>query len=338
MRTYQFIEPLAQHGIHVDVEPLFSDEYLQGIYSGSADRARQGSHALLRRIGVMLRAGRYDLAWIEKEALPYMPWIVEGLAGLLLPPFIADYDDALFHLYDQSPKPAIRKLLGRKIDKVMAASAAVVAGNRYLADRAAKAGAKRIEIIPTVLDPSRYKVSSCRQRDRLRIGWIGTPMTAPYLRTIAPALARAQTELGAQIALIGSGPVTLPAVSPEIIPWTETSEAANVASLTVGIMPLLDTPWERGKCGYKLLQYMASGKPVIASPVGANNDIVRSDIGFLARSNDEWFDAFSKLAADPGSADAMGVRGRKRVEEEYSIEAAAPRIASLIHSLSKGRT
>lgn len=117
------------------------------------------------------------------------------------------------------------------------------------------------------------------------------------------------------------------------LPWREESEIQNIQRFDVGIMPLLDEPFERGKCGYKLIQYMACGLPVIASPVGVNGQIVEHGVtGFLVKSQDEWLQALAFLRDNPGRRREMGQAGRKKMEAEYSLQATAPKLAALLRS------
>ena len=335
LRSYQFVDMLNDNGIETDIEPLFDDACLAAVYRNESLPLHKRLAPLFSRAKRLLRAAEHDLVWIEKEALPFVPWLIERLASSRMPPYIVDYDDALFHRYDQHANPLIRAGLGRKIDHVMARAACVIAGNSYLAARATRAGARRVEIIPTVLDPDRYGRQVTDASDRFRIGWIGTPVTAKYLQAIAPALSRAQRDLGADVVLVGSGPVELSGVKPTILDWSEETEAASIAGFSVGIMPLPDTPWERGKCGYKLIQYMASGIPVVASPVGANRDIVQDgQNGFLAGDTDDWFASFHRICNDPALASRLGEKGRADVCEKYSIEQAGRRIVRIVREVA----
>jgi glycosyltransferase involved in cell wall biosynthesis len=135
--------------------------------------------------------------------------------------------------------------------------------------------------------------------------------------------------------LIGAQ-LEIPGVNIECLPWSQATEAQSIAGIDIGLMPLRDSPWERGKCGYKLIQYMACSKPVVASPVGVNARIVQSGVnGFLARSTAEWVETLSLLAADPNLRVACGKQGRSMVESQYSLQVAAPRLASWFHELAR---
>ena len=315
------------------MQPLLDNAYVQSLYGGPPLSPWKIIGAYLRRLGALLKARRYDVVWLEKEALPYMPAFIETalLAGV---PYVVDLDDAWFHRYEAHSSPLVRALLGSKIDAVMRRAAIVVAGNDYLAARARKAGARRIEIVPTAIDLARYRdpqTASAENRPA-NVGWIGIPLNAHYLTLIEPALRLEARDGLIKLQVVGA-PVLpeLAGVPAESFPWTEGTEVERIGAFDIGIMPLADTPWERGKCAYKLLQVMAAGKPVIASPVGANCQVVRHGVnGFLAATQEECADALRALAADPALRARMGAEARRTVAGEYSVAIVGPRLASLL--------
>ena len=201
--------------------------------------------------------------------------------------------------------------MGHKIDAVMRVAHTVVAGNDYLARRARQAGARHVEIVPTAIDLERYRDLPEAPRDgALTVGWIGIPLNAHYLTMIEPALRAVSATAPVELQVVGAPvPAEFKGIAATSFPWTEDTEISRIAQFDVGVMPLHDTPWERGKCAYKLLQVMAAGKPVIASPVGANRQVVRHGInGFLADTTEEWTQALRQLA-DPALRQAHGRRG-----------------------------
>lgn len=333
LRSLQYLPFLRSLGWKVDVTSLFSNEYLERVYAGKRYAALILS-GYFNRVKVLTRAGRYDLLWIEKELFPYLPLLMERFLSRLNVPYIVDYDDALFHKYDRHSFWLIRALLGRKIDSVMRHAALVVTGNSYLADRARAAGVRKIEILPTVVDVSRYKVTKMSANNRLTVGWVGSPATAKYLTLIGKVLARVQRDHGVRVSFIGSGPVQIGNVCCDVTEWQESLEPDLISALDIGLMPLPDGPWERGKCGYKLIQYMACGLPVIASPVGVNCEIVRSGVnGFLANTLEDWEEALNVLIKDPVLRCRMGVAGRSLVESQYSLKSQASRLEAMIRSV-----
>lgn len=333
LRTLQYIDRLQANGFEVEVSPLFSDGYLGALYHGQS-RLGPALSGFYRRLSAILRARRHDVVWVEKELIPFFPALAEHLLARMQVPWIVDYDDALFHRYDQHGNTWVRRLLGRKIDAVMRLATAVVAGNEYLAARARVAGAKQVEIIPTVVDLQRYNPSAGDNRHHCTIGWIGSPSTAKYLADVAEPLARLQRRHDVGIRLVGAGNIELAGCDVEVVEWQESREPAQVASLDVGIMPLPDTPWERGKCGYKLIQYMACGLPVVASPVGVNGRIVTHDEnGYLAATPEDWESALDRLVRDRELRQRMGTLGRRKVEQNYCLDVTAPRMHALLRSV-----
>jgi glycosyltransferase involved in cell wall biosynthesis len=315
------------------------DAYIEDLYAG---RPLSFCSVLLRymtRLGHLCRVRRFDLIWIEYELFPWMPPWAEMLLDRLKVPYVVDYDDAIFHNYDLHAKLPVRALLGSKIDRVMRYATLVIAGNDYLAGRATRAGARRVELLPSVVDIEKYSASRERTPGgRFTVGWMGSPATASYLHLVHPSLAAVSKGSDARVLLVGSGPVDLKEVPIEIRGWSEETEASDILDFDVGIMPLPDDSWTRGKCGYKLIQYMASRRPVVASPVGINKRIVEHGTnGFLAGTTDDWERAIVTLAREPALREHMGLAGRRAVEPEYSLQVAAPRLAALLRSAVEGR-
>jgi glycosyltransferase involved in cell wall biosynthesis len=254
VRYYQFLPGLAEHGVEVDVSAFFDDGYLQRLYDRLPLQPTHLAAAYARRLLVMLRARRYDLLWIEKEILPWLPAGLERVLRWLRVPYIVDYDDATFHAYDLHRSRLVRAALGEKIDAVMRNAVLVTAGNAYLAERARRAGACRVEVVPTVVDMDSYAPRGERIDGSFAIGWIGSPSTAKYLRIVAPSLAEVCRAGGARLVVVGAQDPGLAGVPVEIRPWSEGGETEEIRRFDVGIMPLENGPWEWGKCGYKLVQ------------------------------------------------------------------------------------
>jgi glycosyltransferase involved in cell wall biosynthesis len=333
IRFLQFLPALERQGFTFDVRPLLDNAYVASLYDGPKVGAGNIISAYWRRLAALRRRMRYELVWLEKEALPWLPtWLeIARLEGL---PYVVDYDDAWFHRYENH---WLSPVLGRKIDAVMRVAHTVVAGNDYLARRARQAGAHHVEIVPTVIDLERYSDLPEAPPDRaLTVGWIGIPLNAHYLGMIEPALRAAAATESIALHVVGAPvPAGFAGIPAESFFWSEDTEIARIAEFDIGVMPLHDTPWERGKCAYKLLQVMAAGKPVIASPVGANRQVVRHGVnGFLAETTEEWTEALRKLA-DPALRQRMGAAARKTVEEQYSSAVVTPRLAEILHKAAQ---
>ncbi|GAB3473388.1 glycosyltransferase family 4 protein [Azotobacter salinestris] len=325
LRTLQYLPHLQAAGHEVRVQSLFDEAYLESLYRYGRRSPGRTAALYLRRLAALARAGDHDLLWIEKELFPYLPAWVERQLGT---PWIVDYDDAVFHSYDQARNPLVRRLLGGKIDAVMRSASGVIAGNHYLAERARAAGAARVTVIPTVVDQARYQPRIVAPAAHPVIGWIGSPSTQKYLLDIREPLQQACRRYGAHLLLVGATAeirACLPGIEIQIEPWSEAREAALIRRMDVGIMPLPDGPWERGKCGYKLIQYMACAVPLVASSTGANREIVEhSGAGLLADSGDAWHDALSRLLTSASERERLGRAGRQAVENRYSLQRQLP--------------
>ncbi|MBK5225496.1 MAG: glycosyltransferase family 4 protein [Thermoleophilia bacterium] len=342
IRTYQYLPFLQSSGIEVTTSSLFDDEYILNLYAGKRVSGVSLLKAFAVRLRAMMQKKKFDLIWVEKEMLPWLPgWLEKLLAGRGTP-WIIDYDDAIFHSYDRHKRGVVRAMLGQKIDGLMAHSSLVIAGNEYLASRARHAGAEHVEILPSVVDLERYTGSAVSgeshidQHKVFSIGWMGSPATKNYLLVIRAALKEACLKDGVKLILVGLGNFELPDVHAEIRPWTEATEIEELRRFDAGIMPLADDDWSRGKCGYKLIQYMASSLPVIPSPVGANKDIIEDGVnGILASSNNEWVSAIRTLINDRKLGMSMGINGRKSVEARYCLQRNGPILADLMHEIAE---
>jgi len=255
--------------------------------------------------------------------------------------YVVDYDDAIFHNYDEHPSQILGSMFREKIPSVMRRAATVVAGNAYIRDFAISHGAGRVEIIPSVVDGEKFKPISnaAGQRGGVTVGWIGSPATQHLLEPVIPILARELRDGLDRFVTIGGRYERPLFAAHQSFPWSEQHEAQLVAELDVGLMPLRDTPFERGKCGFKLIQYMACGVPVIASPVGVNSTIVQPGVnGFLARSDDEWVAAIRTLKSSSERRRAMGAASRVIFERDYSFAVHAPRFERVLrNAAAEGR-
>ncbi len=338
VRFYQYFPYLQSHGLEIVNASFFDDGYVNNLYAGQSLSVKPILSAYLKRLLDLIKSSSFDLIWVEKEMLPWFPAPLEFLLHKTNIPYVVDYDDAVFHRYGLHPSSLVRMLLGHKIDRVMRNAALVIVGNEYLAERAKQAGAGKVELLPSVVDVGRYTQKQTHSGSIFTIGWIGSPVTAPYLDIIRDAVTSFGSELSIRIFLLGAGSINpFPNVLTTILPWDEEIELSIGERFDVGIMPLTDGPFERGKCGYKLIQYMAGGLPVIASPVGVNRQIVEHDInGYLAGSNENWIAAFRTLKHDINKRYEMGQAGRRKAEKLYNLEVAAPQLLTLLSNVRKG--
>jgi glycosyltransferase involved in cell wall biosynthesis len=339
VRFYQYLPALASRGIDVTSAPLLTDRYVASLYAGGGASPALLLAAFVRRIATLVRSRRYDLIWLEGEVFPWLPAPLDRLALRRGVPTVVDLDDAIFHRYDEHPRPAVRRLLASKVDETLRRATVVVAGNDYIAARARRAGAIRVETVPSAVNPEVHRPLAPADRANVTVGWIGTPTTAPYLEPVEPILARLVAEHSAQVVLIGATAGTLAGARATVIPWTLEREPQDLNRFDIGIMPVPDRPFERGKCGYKLIQYMACGRAAVGSPVGANRQIIEHGVnGLLADSPAEWQDALRWLAGRPDVRRAFGEAGRRTVIERYSTTVVLPQLLTVLDAAAGSRT
>jgi glycosyltransferase involved in cell wall biosynthesis len=217
------------------------------------------------------------------------------------------------------------------------ASDAVIAGNDFLRDQAARwAGRSSVRVIPTCVDPGRYPLAEhTRRGNGVQPVWVGSSSTLRGLEACTPLLEEVGRRVpGLRLKLVCDRFLRLEhlAVVPE--PWTEPGEAMALARADVGISWIPDDLWSRGKCGLKVLQYMAAGLPVVANPVGVHPEMIRhGENGFLAETPAEWVEAVGRLAADPALRRKMGRAGRRRVEADYAVAVGARDWLALLDNL-----
>lgn len=321
LRTIQYIQGIEKKEISITLSPLFDNKYLEELYSIGYVTKKNIILYYFKRFKILLSIRKYDLIWIEKEIFPWLPLPVEKIMTFLSIKYIVDYDDAIFHNYDAHRSKLVRLLLSKKIPTVMKYANLVSVCNEYLKLKAQNAGAKNIQIIPTVIDTTRYIPMYKTNNKKLVIGWIGTPKTEKYLIDLMDVFKECAKTIDIKIINIGGNFFHCPYCEYEILTWSEEKEMQYLQEIDIGIMPLVDSLWEEGKCGYKLIQYMGSGKPVIASAVGMNCDIVKNGKnGYLVKSNNDWVDAILKLN-DICIREKMGKEARSLVEAKYSLNA-----------------
>lgn len=319
-RLRQYISRLAEQGVIVRELMPWTDKtyYFPGPFKA------------ITRIPALLRSRDADLVWLGREfAVGY-----ETFERLLKRPRILDVDDAVW----------LHMPLGwLAMPDIARAMDAVIAGNAYLAEYFGRY-CKKVYVVPTAVDLNRYTLRpepANEQGDKFVIGWTGSSSNFKYLDTIEPALERfLRAYDDVEMIITADRPwdfKALPAEKVRFIPWSAQEEIRVLHSMSVGIMPLADDKWARGKCAFKMLQYMAVGLPVIVSPVGMNQEVLeKGDVGLSADSNDEWFDALVSLYKDRSFGVKLGLAGRKVVQQYYNADIIARRLADIFKSLYSG--
>ena len=342
-RVRQFVPCLEQAGHRCTVWPFATSR----LYAALRDRGRWGAKAVqalyasLRRVTHLARCWRFDLVVIHREVFPFfMPWL-ERAVLMTNRKVIFSFDDAIYAGHENVSElnhPRLYRLkYGAGVNELIRRSAHVIAGNRILAAYAQQFNS-RVSIIPTVVDCEQYSYHPKPPSDRLTVGWVGSRSTAPYLSLVEPALRQlARVNAGrVRFRFIGH-PEYRPALPDmESLPFTLAREIEDLRTMDIGIMPLPDTEWTRGKCAFKAIQYMALGIPTVASPVGITPDLIRNQVnGWLATSPQEWFAALHRLVNDADLRQRFSGNARQTIEEEYSLQAWEPRLLSIVDRVLK---
>jgi glycosyltransferase involved in cell wall biosynthesis len=331
-RLLQYVPSLELAGFTVEHHPLLGDDYVRGLVSGRRPSPLSVVRAYGRRLEQLVAARDCDLIWVYAELFPWLPAAFERLALRAGKPIIYDMDDAFFIPYEGKP------LLDGKLEPLLRAAAACTCGNDYLRDYASRF-CERSMVVPTVVDTALYRPARKAASRSLTIGWIGSPSTWGSVRPLLPLLGQLCAERGVRFRVVGAGAEGKRDrfSGLELVDWSEASEIAEIQRMDIGIMPMLDDPFQRGKSGYKLVQYMACGLPVVASPVGVNSRIVSNgENGFLASSTGEWRAALNRLLDDPSLRKAMGKASRTLAERSYSLASQAPRVTGLFEWVASG--
>lgn len=337
LRSYQYFSLLQKEGITITVKPFFDENYLIQLYSKKRISKLSLSKFYFKRFLVLFSVYQYDTIVIEKELFPYFFSWFERLFFFLKIKYIVDYDDAIFHNYNLNRNKLVRFLLKNKISNVMKYSDYVLAGNDYLSDEAKKAGATKVVYFPTVISINNYKIKAFDHNiDKVKIGWIGSPSTFKYVQSIEKKLTALNEFSPFELHIIGATEKLNFNGTVKYTSWSEEDEIDILLKLDIGIMPLQNTPWEQGKCAYKLIQYMGCGLPVVASSVGMNKDVVDDNCnGFLVNHDDEWIEKLNILINDAKLRQEFGNAGRKKIERMFSLELNVQKLIPLLKNASR---
>lgn len=321
LRSFQFFSSLEEKKIIVHHSSLLGDKYLEAMYKHKKTKFIYLFLGYIQRLYTLISVKKYDIIVIEKELFPYIPAWFEIILKKIGVEYFVDYDDAIFHNYDLSSNRFIKRLLSDKIDMVMKNSRCVFAGNSYLANRAEIAKAPRIIILPTVIDTQKYYKINNKDNHYFTLGWIGSPSTFKYIEELFPVFYKLNSEFpNFRVNIIGAKQNKETKDCINFIPWKEETEVEEINKFDLGIMPLHNTPWELGKCSYKLIQYMGCSVAVLASPVGMNIDVVIPEYnGDLVKDND-WYSDIKKYIEHKDKTIDQGNKGRILIESKYNKE------------------
>ncbi len=323
-RVEQIVPALSEH---VECRVLHPTPTVYGDHArlGRAWRRFAKPFSVIARLGHLESAHDADVAWLQRPMTEYYTSALERFVAARKPT-VFDFDDAIFHNR--------WGLEARKIRRIIDAVRCVVAGNSYLAEFTGAPG--KTVIIPTVVDEKRY-TPRVEADGPFTIVWTGMSHNLQELAPYAGVLRRVLAETNGRL-VIAAEALDAPFLSGlplKFVRWSPETEVTVLGAGHVGVMPLADTPYNRGKCAFKLIQYMARAIPVVASPVGANREVVRDGVeGMFARSPGEWAERLLALARDRELRHRMGNAGRRRVEESYSVSAVVPRYLDVLRAIS----
>ncbi len=332
-RFEMYIDKLEEAGMFCELSYIISREddeilYAPGNYLA---KGRIALRSYRKRQLDLKRLHEFDLIVICREALLSRSVYFERRMIASGIPVVYDFDDAIW-IRDVSAanrRVAWLKNPG-KIREILPGCALVTAGNAYLADFARALNAN-VQIIPSTIDPA-YHYPLPRPERPVTIGWSGSLTTLPHLEQVLPVLRKLHEKWGSRIRFltVGAKTTAAPDLPIEYIPWHKDTENQSLNELDIGLMPLPDDPWTRGKCGMKALLYMAVGKPAVASPVGVNTDIIsHEENGMLADTDQEWFEAIDYLIAHTEQRERMGQLALSFVRRHYAKDVWAPRLIEI---------
>jgi glycosyltransferase involved in cell wall biosynthesis len=294
----------------------------------------------LKRLRDILSSTRADLVYVLREAYPVGPPVIESAMQRACGRLAFDFDDAIWLRAKNFDNPLDSLRDWSRPAKIIKMARRIIVGSEFLAQYAREHAIdpKRVVVLPSVVDTNVFRPALRSDDGTIIIGWIGTPRNTSYIWHIWPALVEAaRREPRIRYVFVGASRFETGNAPVEFRTWTLESEVADVQGFDIGIMPLPNDEQARGKCGFKLVQYMSCGIPAVASPVGANRHVlIHEKTGLLADTQDEWCAALVYLARNRAARRELGAEGRARAEEYFSLEVAAPRFVSNIEAAACG--
>jgi glycosyltransferase involved in cell wall biosynthesis len=344
-RVSQYVPYLSAQGIRVTISSFYTPEFFRLVYRHGHYLSKSGAflRLLAKRWAVLDQIDRYDVVLLYREAIPVGPPFIERHIARRGIPIVYDFDDAIFLPNVSEANRAISFLKSTsRVSEILRFSRHVMVGNEFLAHYARKFSTD-VTVVPTAVDTERFAPppEGSRPPGPPVVGWIGSPTTFHYLESIAPLLQDVATRHRFVLRVSGAGkPVRFPGVSVQEEPWSLDREVTLFNTCDVGVYPLHDDDWARGKCGFKAIQFMACGVPTVAASVGVNREIIRDgENGFLATTPAEWVAKLERLLSEAALRERFARAGRATIEERYSSRVTAPVVARIIRDAAEeGRT
>lgn len=336
-RVEQYLPHLKKAGIDFVLKPFWSSSAYRILYRNGNHLAKCYYFILgtVFRLFDLAMIFRYDLIFIHRETYPIGGAFFESILSILKKPFIFDFDDAIFLPATSNSNNFIERYKRPdKVARIIKMSKHVIAGNAYLADFA-RSYNSFVSIIPTPIDTDKYFPIKNNGKGEVVIGWIGSITTLSFVEMMKGVFVELSKRFSYIKFKIVGGNFSITGLSNIISkPWSLNSELEDLMSFDIGIMPMPDNEWTKGKCGFKATLYMSMGIPCVCSSVGVNKEIIADGVdGFLANSEEEWVDKLSELIKDQKLRNTIGMSARVTVEERYSLIANAPKYLKVIEEV-----
>jgi glycosyltransferase involved in cell wall biosynthesis len=332
-RFEQYFDRLRQIGCKYEVDSFLNSKNWDLFFrkGGFIHKGFALIIGFVRRFSMLRKAAPVDYVFIHREAAPIGPPVIEWiLAKVLRKKIIYDFDDAIW-LTDKTDESFLERRIRwrNKVKSICKWSYKVSCGNTYLCDFA-KQYNKQVILNPTTIDSENLHVPIHSDRTKIAIGWTGSHSTLKYLYSLEPLLQALEENENIELIVIANKKPELNLKSLKYIPWSRNSEAEDLARIDIGVMPLPNDEWTKGKCGFKALQYMAMKIPCVVSDVGVNNSIIDHGVnGFLASSEAEWRAYLTQLIHDTELRRRVGENARKKVISSYSVVSNSSNFLSL---------
>jgi len=338
-RLEQFVGPLAARGVELEILPFVGPDRYETLYSIDRwQRARVLRDGWRRRAGTIERGALAPIVLVQRELAPLgahalLARLIEANRALVF-----DFDDAVY-----LPSPGGERLLRwvkhpeRDTAALCRAADAVWSGNTELDRFAQRQGSSATKVVPTVVDTDLYRPREGTPAGLPVIGWVGSHTSLPYLESLYPALSALKRRVGFRLRVVCNQPPAAPPADLDLDfeAWRPERRVAAVQGFDIGVYPVVDDAWARGKCGLKAIEYGACGIPVVCPPVGVLSEVVTDEVtGLHVREEQDWVRHLERLLRDTAIRRRFGRAGRERVERGYSVHSVVDRMATDLKVLS----
>jgi len=337
-RYEQFVPFLEANGWQCDYAHVLDENGDKAFYTPGAywKKAKVVIKGFLSRMSDIAKADQYDIIFIQRETFVTGSTFFEHRFAKTKAKVVFDFDDAIWLLDISEGNKNLSWLKDpSKTKKIISLSDLIIAGNSYLAEYAQQHN-DHVKVLPTVIDTDYYKTAHRISNGPITIGWSGSQTTNKHFLLAEPWLRNLKEKYGQKIRFVAvtERKIDIDGLDIETIAWDKDREVANLDMIDIGMMPLPDDDWARGKCGFKGIQYMSLSKPAVMSPVGVNPEIIEHGVnGFLADSVDDWTEYLSQLIESPELRAKIGAAGRKTIEEKYSVKSAQGKLLFMLENL-----